>query len=152
MCRVLRFDTQKNLRKPRQLEVSLKAGNTMGDTFILSPADYPLAYAAFCLKWGSYVLGAVLSAELWRITGARWWLLFAVACALPAVLCVIHYASSGSMPLPTGFVNAPSSSPGVTSTTVRIEWDVVAPLIACALYWAYSQTKRSRLCAQSSSE
>ncbi len=115
------------------------------EAIILSPVHYPVVWVAFLLKWGASGACVFLGIRLWRATTARWWLLLSVAFLLPIVSYVVQCGLVGMPPLPLGYVSAErfmesSAEPTATfsrTVMVSLEWDITAPLVALALWWAY---------------
>jgi hypothetical protein len=129
------------------------------EIIFLSPLHYPVQWAAFLVKWGSTLLCVLFAFRLWRITSDRWWMLISIAFLLSIVWYVAVSALIGAPPLPIGFVEseglvekAAFPEPSATFTqTIRTEheWDIVAPIIAVALWTACRALKsREKLAGQ----
>lgn len=115
------------------------------EAIILSPVDYPLVWVAFLLKWGASGACVFFGVRIWRTTTERWWLLLSAAFLLPIVSYVVQCGLLGLPPLPLGYQGAErfvesSTEPAATfsrTVMVSLEWDVTAPLVALALWWAH---------------
>jgi hypothetical protein len=121
----------------------------MPEPFILSPLEFPFAWGIFAIKWGGTVLCVLFAFRLWRATAARWWLLIGAAFLLSLVTFLVRCAMFGSLPLPQGLASPTESLPppnehsAVFRKTVQVSYDLdlVAPVVAMALGWAYRVTK-----------
>ena len=122
----------------------------MSEPIILSPLEFPFAWLAFVVNWGSAALCVFFAFKLWRTTLAHWWLLIGAAFLLSIVSFVGRCVISGSAPLPHGMASPEVPLPASTantfafSRTVRVEYDfsIAGPLVAAALWWAYRSTTR----------
>jgi len=120
--------------------------------FTLSPLDEPWAYAAFCLQWLSSLVCVFVSVQFFRKQKGAWWLIIALAFALPLIGQTFFGLFHGLPPLPYGTIypdqHGAPASPGysnntTTGVTVNIYWDTLSPLIALALGWAYLADKKN---------
>jgi hypothetical protein len=115
------------------------------EAVVLSPLYHPDVWVAFLLKWVASGLCVVLSIRLWRRTSARWWLFLSLAFLLPILGYIVQCWLVGKPPLPLGYLGTDrfaesATEPTATFTrtmTYTIEWDITAPLVALALWWAH---------------
>ena len=129
----------------------------------LSPLAAPLTYVLFAITWLSCIVCVALSIHFYRAKGQPWWLLIALAMALPLILevtaCVLHglpplpyrlhYPPQEADSTPTSVQAAGPGSPTSTKVIteysfIRVQWSFGPPLIALALIWAYRDDKRKR--------
>jgi hypothetical protein len=121
----------------------------MNEPIILSPLEFPFAWVAFLLKWGGALLCVFFAFRLWQVTSARWWLLIGAAFLLSVLSFIVCCVLSGSLPLPHGMASPEVPLPPSTAYTVgwsrvvqvAYDWDITAPVIALALWWAYCTIK-----------
>jgi hypothetical protein len=132
---------------------------------ILSPLEDPLTYLLFALTWISCLVCVVLSFHFYRAKGQAWWLLIALAMALPLFSEVAIALSHGLPPLPyslrypaqemissasTPSFPQPDQPPLTGASTIieysvsRVQWSFGPPLIAIALVWAYFDDRKKR--------
>jgi hypothetical protein len=121
------------------------------ETVILSPLDHPVVWLAFILKWGGSALGVVFAFRLWRSTSTLWWMLICAAFLLSIVSYIVQSALEGTLPLPLGIIEPGGplqtrtefSATSTYTITMQYEWDIVAPIIAAALWCAWNARKRT---------
>jgi hypothetical protein len=125
--------------------------------FILTPWEYPVAYVTFGLHWFSSLICIAVSLYFFRQKKGAWWVLIALAFALPLVGEIIRNLRHGLPPLPYSLAGPiqelsfngeikdstglPQTQTGGTTwyqtSQVSIYLDPVSPLVAMGLAWAY---------------
>jgi hypothetical protein len=122
----------------------------MPEPFILSPLQHPFAWVAFVLKWGGSILCVFFAFRLWHVRSGGWWALIGAGFLLSLVAYLVQCAMFGIVPLPQGdaYPDVPLSPSaeysGGFSRMIRVEyeWDITAPFVAVALWWAYRSTTK----------
>jgi hypothetical protein len=126
---------------------------------ILSPLESPSAYAIFALHWFSSLICVFVSVHFFRQQRGNWWLLVALAFALPLVGYTIRGLAHGLPPLPYAIESSYSREQLPTPPAPRTDGpnmahltgsgytissrnstsilDTVSPIMAIALIWAY---------------
>jgi len=127
----------------------------------LSPFEAPVTYVLFFVTWISSLFCIFISFYFRRTKNENWWLLIALAFALPLIFEVSICLSHGVPPLPYTLVlpdqtmrslnessAAPDNSPlpftkSLTTFSVsRVQWSFFPPLMAIAFGWAYLADRR----------
>ena len=111
----------------------------------------PWPYVAFVLRWISSLVCIWVSVYFFRRQKGTWWLLIALAFALPLFGQLIINLAMGLpiLPFETVYPELPSiyHRPFTTGSTrfteVHVYWDFVGPFIAIALGWAYLDDKKT---------
>jgi hypothetical protein len=123
---------------------------------ILSPLESPLAYAAFAVHWISCLICVFISLHFYRRRQGPWWIVIALAFALPLLGNVLYNLRMGLPPLPYCVVYPVHVQPsdGLHSAVitpvltraigVSIYWDTTAPVMAVGLLWAYLIQRKPR--------
>jgi hypothetical protein len=118
---------------------------------ILSPLENPVAYAAFALHWVSCLICVFVSLHFYRRKQGPWWIVIALAFALPLSENVLYNLRMGLPPFPYSVVYPDHVQPsdGLHSTIitraseVSIYWDTTTPVVACGLAWAYLRKRKT---------
>jgi hypothetical protein len=124
----------------------------VGHHYILSPLDEPWAYLAFILHWVSCLVCVFVGIYFYRQKKGTWWLLIALAFALPLLENIVTNFWLGLPPLPYGTAYpdlVSSAPPGYAGNIIKrqevdIRLDSVAPIMALALGWAYFSDRKAR--------
>ncbi len=115
----------------------------MPEPFVLSPSEYPTAWVAYAVKWGTALLCVAMCIVLYRRQPRVWWLGLAIAFAWEPLVMVAMSAYAGVPPVPVGFrqEKTEGEAPGPDGVeSVTVEWDlgcignvIAAIALVCAL-------------------
>jgi hypothetical protein len=110
------------------------------------PWDAPVAYLVLALIWITSAVCIAVSIYFYRQNYGTWWLLVALALAMPVVDEIVRPLSHGLPPLPYGEKETQhlSSNLTVTGTTISIYLGPMQPLLAVAFAWAFFADRKKR--------
>jgi hypothetical protein len=131
---------------------------------LISPLQQPLTYLLFATTWFSCIICIVISIHFFRLRRGAWWLVIALAMALPLLEEVGAALWIGLPPLPYSLEYPPQhmidSAAGVAAldpshgpvrsesifvySVSRVQWSFYPPMMAAALVWAYTRDKKER--------